>query len=941
MSLKYFSYSLSEDIIGEIVNYIVNEYSLEDFSNIYLIFSGKRPALFFKKKLAEKISKFYIPPQTLSIEEFVYKICLAEKTFKSISNLDAVYELYTIILKNRYFNNLKFKSFVEFVPWGYEILSFLEQLLLEDIDDSKLENIENLAKIGFEVPPHINELLKDIRRIKNDFYSKLINNRIFTRGLLYKFASEFVLKIKLDNVKEFIFVTPFYLHKTELDLLSNLIDRYNVCIFFQSSKNPPEQLKYLSKKFNIKLSIDKENKLSDNIYFYSVFDRHSEVNCLHKILKEIPEEKINETLVVLPDDETATVLLNALPENVKEFNLVCGYPIKHSVVYSLLNYIFNAQLTKRENSYHSKHYFDVLKNNLVINLNFEVNSIIISKIIETLELIYLGVITDDKISRSNFIELDSIEKSEQFYQHLFSALKQLNISLEKEKLFKTINKIHKLLFYQWEEIENFVKFSEKVKVLVDSIIYEKITNEEPFILEVVKKIYEICELLERSLFAKNKFKKEEIFKLFLNELEKTKISFSGSPLRGLQILGFYETRNLNFENVIILDLNEGVLPYLRVRNPLIPRDVLINLGIDRIEIEEEIQKYHFWRLITSAKNVHMIFIESTQKERSRFVEQIIWMKQKEQNTINFQNLFNCYFEVNLNVSKKEIKKTDEVIRYLKNTVFSPTMIDTYLNCPLKFYFKYVLRLSEIRDVSEEAEGEDIGVFIHSLLYEVFKKYENSLPTIDENFKKNFFDLFETKFEKELKRLYKTEAFMVNSVMRFILERFLEYEKDRLVNYKIKRILLVEKSFVTKMKFGDIDLNFKFILDRLDETFDGTLLVIDYKTGAVVNLNKLEDFEESRDYIRLKIESFQLPLYVHIIEKKYNSDNVNGMLYNLKDPENSKVLFKDMSLKRDIQNKYLKALTYMVFEIFDINVPFYADTNDEKKCDFCDYRYMCR
>ncbi len=940
MSLKHFSYALSEDIIEEIADYIVNNYRIEDYDKIYVIFSGKRPSLFLKKKLAEKLKKSYFSPNILSIEDFIYEIFFLYKTSNIISELNAIYLLYKLILEKGYFKNLKFKNFVNFVSWGAEIFSFLEQLMLEDIDDSKLTNIENLAKIGFDIPPNINLLLKDIKEIKKNFYLKLLNKKVYTRGMIYKTVSQEVLNADLE-IKEIIFVTPFYLHKTELDLLNNLITKYEVTIFFQGHEEEWKQLNKIAKRFNIKIVPDKKDEIPENIYFYSTFDRHSEINCLNKILRQIPKEEINNTVVVLPDDETATVLLNALPENIEEFNLVCGYPIKHSILYSLLNSIFNAQLTKKGDSYYSKHYFDVLKNHLIINLDLGVDGAIISKIVETLELINLGIVIDEKISRNNFIKLELVEKSKVLYENIFKFLSFLNIPLDKNTILSIIKELHKLLFNQWEDVKNFADFSRKLKTLLDKILYEKLLSENTFILKAIEKVYEICDNLENSLFAEEQFSKEDIFKLFLNELEKTKLSFSGSPLRGLQILGFYETRNLKFDNVIILDLNEGILPYIKIKNAFMPREVLINLGIDRIEIEEEIQRYHFWRMITAAKKVYMIYIESTQKERSRFVEQIIWLKQKQNSTIQYSNLFNCYFKVNLNITKTEIKKTEEVINYLRKATFSATMIDTYLQCPIKFYFSHVLHLSPIKEVAEEAEGGDIGQFVHSLLYEVFKKYQNSLPNINEDFKNNFFKLFEKKFDKELKKLYKTESYMVSYVMKYILDKFLEYEKERLITDKIKKIVALEKEFVDKIKLANVELNFKFIVDRLDETLDDVLLVIDYKTGYVPQLNSLTNFEKTTEYIRSKINSFQLPLYVYIIEKTYQSKKVNAMLYNIRNPEESKILFKDMSIKEDIQNKYFEALDFIISEIFDINKPFYADTIDERKCEICEYKYMCR
>ena len=109
-----------------------------------------------------------------------------------------------------------------------------------------------------------------------------------------------------------------------------------------------------------------------------------------------------------------------------------------------------------------------------------------------------------------------------------------------------------------------------------------------------------------------------MFRIFMNKLDHKPIAFSASPLKGLQILGLLETRSLNFENVLILDVNENSLPKLKIYEPLVPREVMISLGLNRLEKEEEIQRYQFKRLLSGARKVYLIYEESSKKEKAGF-----------------------------------------------------------------------------------------------------------------------------------------------------------------------------------------------------------------------------------------------------------------------------------------------------------------------------------
>lgn len=392
------------------------------------------------------------------------------------------------------------------------------------------------------------------------------------------------------------------------------------------------------------------------------------------------------------------------------------------------------------------------------------------------------------------------------------------------------------------------------------------------------------------------------------------------------------------------------MPHLEQKSVLVPYTFLAQLGINRLEIEEELQRYYFSRLLSSAKDVYLIYIESNEKERSRFVEQIIWDIQKKEKMLNLKNIYFGYFPVFFKVKKREIKKTENVIEYLKNFCYSPTAIDTYLTCPLKFHYTYVLGLEEQEVLTDDPEGKEIGEFIHSLLEESFKMFITPIksstywtPKIDEEFKKRFFLIFDQKFDSILAKRYKTESFLVKKVMKFYLEQFIFFEQQRIENEQVEQILMLEQNYKEKIFINNKQIFFKYRIDRVDKLKDGSLLVIDYKTGYVPQMNKNLKIEQlSYRNIKKQIKSFQLPLYVDIVQKKLGCENVDAMFYNIKEPDKRYRLFKDAKCqKEEIMNIVFSSLNYLIDEILDPKIPFYEDTEEPQNCEQCSFRYLCR
>jgi CRISPR/Cas system-associated exonuclease Cas4 (RecB family) len=485
----------------------------------------------------------------------------------------------------------------------------------------------------------------------------------------------------------------------------------------------------------------------------------------------------------------------------------------------------------------------------------------------------------------------------------------------------------------------------------DAVLFESMATRYRLNSKVIERIYDMIDELKCSEFRDQKFTSDEIFRIFTGKLEDEKINFAGSPLKGLQVLGLLETRSLTFKNIIIMDANEGLLPRVRVYEPLIPRQVMDSLGLKRLKDEEEVEKYHFSRLVSGAQDVYFVYDDDPEKERSRFLEEIIWQKQKESNDLPAFGETRARFNVNVARQPEPAAVKDEkIVQYLQNDfVFSPSSIDTYLHCPLQFYYQYVLRLREKDDQLAEPESKDVGTVVHELLEEAFKDSLGREPVIDKKFEQKFWDLFRDIFDKKIRNRISAEAFMIEDLMRHRLELFLKKEKEKDGSRGVKKILSLEQDVGRKRTdFLGSPLYFSFRIDRVDELADGSLLVIDYKTGLSAKapngskgLQKMHD-EMNRETIKKGVKSFQLPIYYHFISQEYKDKPLNAALYLIQRPDKLEYFIKkkDLYHPERVMGMCLDALKFIINELLDPAKLFEADETG-KSCQYCPFTALCR
>jgi hypothetical protein len=942
---KIVTCDVTEDFIQRLADCVEKEFLLQgkDISRLAFVFGGRRPALFLKKELAGRIGKSFFSPRFFSIDEFVEYLLAKKAPFSKISDLEACFTIYTLagkiaadIVKGK-------DTFSRFLPWAKEILYFIEQMDLEDIRLESLENIQEKASIGYDVPENINRMLESIIAIRQAYHTALEEKKSYPRGLMYLLASQYAPQVPLSEFEHIFFCGFFYLHKTEQEIIKHFYEGNKATLFFQGDASDWSVLEKLSVELSHQIKPAATHTPKFCLSIQSGFDVHSEVCLVREILKK--RQKLDSTVIVLPQAETIIPLLSEIASYADDFNVSMGYPLKRSSLYSLFEGIFQAQETKKDNEYYSRDYLKALAHPLVKNLKILPSPSITRVLVHKIEEILTGM-EHTSLGGSLFIRLSDIQDSRELFDLAMITMKTMDIEVGRDELKQAVKELHNFLFFSWETIGNFSEFVTSLEQFLELLVKKSFLGNYPLNLKMAEKIFSIKEELKNASFSKERFSKEEMFKIFRNKLDSEIISFSGSPLKGLQILGLFETRSLNFENVIVMDVNESALPNLRIYEPLIPREVMISLGLNRLEKEEEIQRYQFRRLLASATHAYLIYQQRPDKEKSRFIEELVWEKQKESNSLEVISIPRAGFKVKVLPKRLEIKKNSKVIEFLKKREYSASSLTTYMHCPLRFYYHYVLGIREKEDLLEEPEGSDIGTFIHELFEEAFSRFLGRKPCIDVDFRKYFFSILNSKFADTFEKKMKSDSFLIKEILDFRMERFLRQESER----NVSEILCLEKTFQARIALGRGEFCFKAVIDRVDKLGDGSLLVLDYKTGATdampeIDTEKIEGSGFKRESLKNTIKSFQLPLYLYLAEHsgKYKGAAINAALYSIKDLGLIK-LFRakeHLANKEKIMNVYFRALDSIVCDILDPDVAFKADEEDARQCTYCPFFYLCR
>lgn len=936
------------NFIDSLTDYVLNLREEHDLFKICIVFPGKRPSIFLMKSLNEKLELPFIPPQRFSIDEFM-EFLFGLKRSEQIPEceIDLIYLLYTAIRTNKDEVYKGFEKITEsidiFVEWGSKILRAMEEI---EIEWGHETSIEKLALYDDNIIEWARNFLRKFRTIKERFHTLLRENNLTHRGEVYRYVSEHIDEIEpLIPFEKIIFSGFYALNTSEEKIMKYLFKNNKADIVIQTDeidevfKEIPKTSPYYfhqewKRKWGVEFEkLSQERKGEPTIKFYQSFDTHSEVLNVDNIFNN--PGNIDDFAIILPEPSPLIPLLNLIASAYNnDFNITMGYPFRRTSLSNIIKYIFSLQFTKDkkdgEYQYYAPDYLNFIRHPYIKTLNIINGDYEFSDLVNTLENLIIQKNREELKTFFSLFEFEELLRRNSGLIKIFGNKKNL------QEIIDRFKKLHKLFIRKFEDVIIPYKGAKILKECLEFIYKNSLLEKYPLSNQFLGTLFRRLEEIQFSLFSKSEdFKSPvQLLKFLQNYLNNTTIPFSGEPLKGIQIMGLLESRNLNFDRVIILDVNEGIIPGVEKYDPLLPQHFRNDIGIPGYTEKESIYAHNFYRLIQGAKDVHLLYkqgkLESTDENiRSRFVERILWDKEKKGEKIE---PLKSVFKVETVKDYREFPKNEKIITYLKEKLeYHSTAIDTYIQCPLKFYYRYVLHLKEWEEIEEDIERSTIGIFVHEFLKDYYSQFLNCKIEINiENFMEALTKTLKDKFKEN------GGSIITREIIKKTLERFIWYEIERTKENDIY-IRGLEEKIITVIEVDEQKFKIKGWIDRVEE-IEGRYYIIDYKTGLINKPidKQLPEFSKSRELIRDRMKSLQLPIYIYLYSKGTGIDtnSIIAQFFNLRKPYEKNIIDNtNMEI-------FINGLSYILKEIINPDIPFAPDNSRRKYCKYCAFNLMC-
>ena len=825
--------------LSKIISELLSETS--DLSQTVIVLPGKRPVVFLKQILKEQKYEGFLP-EFFTVDELIKKIS-GKQHIQGISLWLFGYDVYKKIYPEETLENfLKWfptllKDWDDMLKFGEEDKAVLEYML----DDERIKNWGETLGDGDNARKRNLNFWKKMNVFLPKLKENLQTKGWATDGMIHEMVREKISDFAEETETKFVFCGFNALTPLEEKLIRELLQKGKAECFFQADEYYIKDLKQEAGKFLRKHMHWKEfnenrkfqwieNSFCEekNIKVYEVAGNVALTKILPEILQEIPKENYSKTAVVLLDENLLLPSLDAV-SFVDNLNITMGFPIKNLGFSGAVKKLFylQKQLEKNDKSYYYLDVFSVLEE---FPDNEEDRKIIdqFTAKIEGENIVYIS----KKMMQEHLGELS--------YFRLF----------EKRAAAELL-----------EDLSNFcyqLKFRE-----IDDILYENVSLFETTfkILKNHMKDYDF----EISIDA---------LEVLMNQLVNSEnLDFQGEPLEGLQFMGLLETRLLDFENIILLSVNEGKLPLGNTQNTYLPFDVRRNFGLNTFLENDSIYAYHFYRLLQNSKNIYLLYNALgsgvNTGEKSRFITQMEMESPHKMEHIVIENTSEPILQEPIIIEKTE--KVLEKLNEWKGRISASHLI-SYLYNPIDFYLNNILKARETEEIEEELSQLNYGNLVHYALEELYGEIKGKIlkendiedlkPKIDEAIKEAISKL------KHQPELYERGMnYIHKSMAAKVIEHILDYDLGLIKAGNSLEIISLENSINAEflMDENGEKINFIGYIDRIDR-LNGVLRVIDFKTAKAKNLSvkpkeeKLEDFMSSAD----SKQALQLSIYAYMV-----------------------------------------------------------------------------
>ncbi len=938
-----------------------------NFTKVAIVFPNKRASLFFNEYLAQESDRPIWSPTYVSISEL-----FRQSSDLSIADpIKLVCDLYKVFQKatgNK-------ETLDDFYFWG--------EMLIADFDDadknmadthalfSNLKDLNELmdnydfleegqkeALSQFFHNFSINQVTELKQRfismwnVLGDIYTEykalLESQSIAYEGMLYRQVIE-QLDVEALPYNKYIFVGFNVLNKVEHTLFKKLNEAGKAMFYwdydtFYLNKTPHEAGEFIRRNlrdFPSELPASFFDNLNQpkEVTFIESPTENGQVRYLPQWIRENLTSQEKETAVVLCNEALLQPVLHALPDNVKHINITMGFPLSQTPAYSFVNALMELH-TSGYNPNNGRYLFaeviSVLKHPYTRQLSPEAEKL------------------EQNLTRDNrFYPLPSELKQDNVLELLFTPRRN-NLDLC-SMLSEALKEV--AVIYQQQAASHSDAFDQ----LYRESLFKTYT--------LVNRFHTLIESKELNVQAGT------FQRLLTRVMSSSSIPFHGEPAIGMQVMGVLETRNLDFRHLIMLSVNEGQLPKAGGDSSFIPYNLRKAFGMTTIDHKIAVYAYYFYRLMQRAEKVTLVYNTATdginRGELSRFMLQFLieWgylvLRKQLEAAQSPQDSTPIIIEKTPDVMERMKSVFD--IRNNPKALISPSALNCYLDCPLKFYYKYVALLSAPDEVTADIDSAKFGSIFHYAAEHIYKdltahgkliskenletllKDEVRLQTyVDNGFKELFFNLPQNE-QPEYNGIQLINSAVIVKYIQQLLRNDLRYAPFTFVGSEQRIFENIEIYTPT----GDIQSRIGGIIDRIDSKGE-SLRIVDYKTGGdadtPANVQSLFIPDKKRsNYV------FQTFLYASIVCKKLREKNDSrlvapALLYihraasenyspviQMGEPRKPKEPVDNFA---QYEGDFRENLKTLLEDIFNPDISF-TQTEIEDKCAYCDFRALCK
>ena len=934
-----------------------------------VVFPNKRAGLFFNEYLAQESDSPIWSPAYVSISEL----------FRSLSPWEVgdpvklVCELYKIFRRE----TQSTETLDDFYFWGEMLISDFDDADKNRVDTDKLfSNLQDLRNIMDDYTFIDDEQEEAIRQffqnfsierrtalkerfislwdvlgnIYKGFRESLASQNIAYEGMMYRHVIEHLDVDKLPYEK-YIFVGFNVLNKVEHTLFTQLKDAGKAVFYwdydeFYMKENRQavtheagEFIRRNLRDFPSPLSGELFKNLSKpkEVHYIASSTENAQARYLPQWIRNNLTTPEKETAVVLCNEALLQPVLHSLPAEVKHVNITMGFPLSQTPVYSFL--IALLELHTHGFNFKSGRY------------TFQ-SVVTLLKHPYTRQLTGQAELLEKELTRNNrFYPLPGELGKDEFLTRLFTPLSgNLNLCIRLSETLQQVASIYQANTSGTEDTDAFNQ-------LYRESLFKAYTTINRF-----RTLIEEDELTVQS---------ETFRRLLVKVLSTTNIPFHGEPAIGMQVMGVLETRNLDFRHLVLLSVNEGQLPKSGGDSSFIPYNLRKAFGMTTIEHKIAVYAYYFYRLLQRAERITLIYNTSSdglnRGEWSRFMLQFL---------IEWPHPITRQFleagQSPQGTSPITVEKTPDVMRRMQSLFdvranpkakFSPSALNYYLDCPLKFYYRYVAGLSAPDEVSAEIDSATFGSIFHYAAEHIYKDLtthgkvinKEALETllrnevklqdyVDTAFKKLFFNVPQNE-KPEYNGVQLINSAVIARYLKQLLQNDLRYAPFTFIASEME----VDEPIDIQTPKGVIKSRIGGIIDRMDSK-DGTLRIVDYKTGGDADTPPHVESLFIPDKKRSNYV-FQTFLYAAIMCRKQPTMKIApALLYihraatetyspviQMGEPRKPKEAVEDFS---KYEKEYRERLQGLLEEIFNPEKSF-AQTEIIEKCTYCDFKALCK